>query len=466
MNTVRRIVVGALVAGACLSASAGEDGAQHGRGLYQGLQPFVHGDRATVSGLPVELTACARCHGATGDGGREGGSVAPPLRWHALAQPREGLPAFDSREAVLAAILQGQGRDGRPLDPAMPRFALRTDEAEALLDYLQRLGGEGDLAPGVTDTEVALGVILPLTGVASGTGRSLLEGLRSVFARVNATGGVHGRRIALHAQDSTIGVHAALVMLRTLPVYALVGGLWNEDTANAEREVASAHLAHVASLVVRSQPPAPGGWSADLLPPVALQYAALAQALQACPGGPAIAVAQRAADSPLPAESPSARPQFAETPLSVRWQFADASPSIRWQAVDPSLAASLHGELTGCIGYTLASAAVVQPLVPAGWSQTLVLPLPAMLLDAGASGERVDLWYRLGKLAGQLGVELLSRAGAFLHERSLLDQLGRLGGFELPPGVPLQFSRSRRYGWEPHLVQIPPTAPGASPKGD
>jgi hypothetical protein len=80
----------------------------------------------------------------------------------------------------------------------------------------------------------------------------------------------------------------------------------------------------------------------------------------------------------------------------------------------------------------------------------MLLPFPAALLDSSTP----DLWARLGALSAQLGIELLGRAGVSLHERSLLDALDRLSGFELPAGVPLQFGRGRRYGWDPQLLQI------------
>lgn len=411
--------------------SVAADPAHSGRMLYQGLQPFVAGDGATTTRLPVEMAACVRCHGARGEGGREGGVTAPALRWSALTQARDGLPAFESHAAVVRAIAQGQGRGGRTLNAVMPRFALREDETRALLEYLQRVGGADDVPAGVSANEIRLGVIAPLSGQAARTGVALVSGLRHAFAQANSRGGVHGRRIVLVEQDSAHGVAAALRGLKARSVYALVGGLWNEASARVEPQLAAAHLAHVATLVVREQAPSPLGWSADLLPPLAQQQSALTQSLSRCAGQSAVAIEQ----------------------AGMTAVNGAAASSIQWLAADASLSGRLRGRAPGCVGYTLAQAGMVRPVVPAAWSQALVLPVPSALFD-GAAREQSALWQRLGTLAAQLTLELLGRAGAGLHERSLLDQLDRLAGFELPAGVPLQFSRTRRYGWEPQVLQF------------
>ena len=408
--------------------------ALRGRALYQSHVAFARGSEVTALRLPVDMAACARCHGATGAGGREGGQPVPALHAAALRQTRDGRPGFGDDAAVLRAVVQGQGRGGAALAPAMPRYMLQPGEAEALLAYLRRVGTDQDLPPGVRDGVIRLGSVVPLGGPAAGTGAAIVAGLRAGFAEANARGGVHGRRIELQVQDARAGVRQALAAWQAEPVFALVGGLWNEAQEGADALLAQAHLSHVATLVVREQPPRVADWSADLLAPVALQRAALAQALASCRSGTRLAVTHG-----------DGAPVFA----------APAADAPRWLAPQADLqAASRHGP-PGCIGYTLASAPAVQAALPAGWTQTLVLPIPAAVLEPAADGGGAATpWYRLGLAAARLTTELLSRAGRVLHERALLDALDRMPELELSPGLLVHYGRQRRHGWSPLLVPL------------
>ena len=428
--------------------------AQRGRALYQGHTAYAAGPAVTALRLPPAVLACARCHGATGAGGREGGQPVPPLRADALYRPRAGLPAWRDERAVWRAIVQGLGRDGRPLDPLMPRFALASDEQAALGAYLRRLGTEDDMPPGVSAERIHLGSVLPLSGTAAATGQALAAGLRAGIAEANARGGVHGRQLTLELHDARVGLPAALAAWRDQPRFALVGGLWNDAAEPAESLLAAARLSHVASLVVREQAPRPADWSADLLAPLAAQRAALVEALRACPAGPRLGVAHGASPPPV------------------------AEPGVRWLAPDAALYRLLRDSPPGCIGYTLPRAPAVLVALPPGWSRTLVLPMPAELLQAGA-GEPATAspWYRLGLLSARLAVELLSRAGRVLHERALLDQLDRLPELALAPGLSVHYGRQRRHAWSPQVVMLdapvaaaaanaasaPATAPPPSP---
>ena len=57
---------------------------------------------------------------------------------------------------------------------------------------------------GVTDKEIRIGMANALTGPASGLGVNLKAGADAFLARVNAAGGVNGRRIALVSKDQAI----------------------------------------------------------------------------------------------------------------------------------------------------------------------------------------------------------------------------------------------------------------------
>ena len=67
------------------------------------------------------------------------------------------------RRALLKrALTMGIDPGGNELDLSMPRYRMPHKAAEALVAYLKTLGSEP--APGVDDTRVRLGVILPPAG--------------------------------------------------------------------------------------------------------------------------------------------------------------------------------------------------------------------------------------------------------------------------------------------------------------
>ena len=419
--------------GTCPPWAAADDEAlvQRGRALFQGHAAYEKGVDATSLRLPVEMSACARCHGAAGEGGREGGQPVPPLRSSALQRPRAGAPAFANDDAILRAITRGRGRTDQALGAAMPRFALQPEEGRALLAYLRRVGSARDLPPGVLNDRLRLGTVVPLSGPARAAGEGIVAGLRAGFAEANARGGVHGRHIDLQVQDVHSGVRAAIAAWRGQPVYALVGGLWSETNERADAVLAQTHVSHIATMVVREAPPPRAGWSADLLAPLAQQRAALATALQACPSRARLALAHGDV---------------------ARAVVADG---LRWLPAASDVAAELQRTGSGCVAYTLARAPEVQAKVPSGWSQTLVLPMPAAVLEPAAPGEKAATpWHRLGLAAARLTVELLSRAGSLLHERALLDELDRMPEWEAVPGLVVHYGRQRRHGWSPLVVPI------------
>jgi ABC-type branched-subunit amino acid transport system substrate-binding protein len=53
--------------------------------------------------------------------------------------------------------------------------------------------------PGITANEIILGQPAGFTGSVAGTVKELTAGAKAYFDRVNATGGVHGRKIVLES---------------------------------------------------------------------------------------------------------------------------------------------------------------------------------------------------------------------------------------------------------------------------
>jgi hypothetical protein len=155
--------------------------------------------------LPASAAACARCHGESGQGGREGAVAVPPIDARRLfaGGTHDGRVrgAYDDA-TLIRAITRGVAEDGRPLAAAMPRFPLRSDDLDDLLSYLKRLGSAPE--PGVTAHTVTIGVVVAREDEASNsqrptdaTVRRSLDALESHLRAVNAQGGIFQRRIEL-----------------------------------------------------------------------------------------------------------------------------------------------------------------------------------------------------------------------------------------------------------------------------
>lgn len=176
-----------------------------GRALYHdgaGMQARIGAAR------PVDgrLMPCANCHGRRGEGGAEGGTRVPPLRWAELTRSdghhhADGRThrAFDAA-SLAAAIRTGRDPDGQDLDRAMPRYTLSGAQMDALLAYLRRLGDEPE--PGLAADRIRLGV----TSVAA------QRAVEAVVAPVRP----YGRRL-----ETCVGCADVLVWLDAGPEAAI-----------------------------------------------------------------------------------------------------------------------------------------------------------------------------------------------------------------------------------------------------
>lgn len=147
--------------------------------------------------LPAARFSCAGCHGADGEGRREGGTVFPPIRWDALTSARR-MPAYDA-DSFARAILEGVDPAGRTLSRAMPRYRVEPDALVSLIAYL---GGMGDSASaGIAPGELRF----------AATGDAGFDAGFAAFAQgFNDAGGVFGRRVSMATGATTIDT-AALV---------------------------------------------------------------------------------------------------------------------------------------------------------------------------------------------------------------------------------------------------------------
>jgi ABC-type branched-subunit amino acid transport system substrate-binding protein len=192
--------------------------------------------------VPATIMPCGNCHGADGRGKPEGGVVPPDITWDALTKPygvyqpngRSHPPYTES--TLKRAFTMGMDSGGNRLDPVMPRFQLSYEDAACLVAFLKRLGRLTD--PGLSDTSISIGVVLPPVDRLAPMNRLVRDALTAYFERFNRDGGVYGRGIELAFRDlPPKGAERAAAFRSWLehePVFALTGVY----LAEAESELA------------------------------------------------------------------------------------------------------------------------------------------------------------------------------------------------------------------------------------
>jgi len=177
---------------------------QRGRQIYlEGTSPSGGEIVAVLGDAQIEVPAasvpCASCHGRDGRGRPEGGVSPSDLRWESLTRPYgvthpsgRSHPPYDER-LLKRAVTLGLDPAGNKLHVAMPRFRLSLQDMAALTAYLKRLGSEPE--PGVSETAVRIGVVLPPAGPLTPLGRAVRSALEAQCAQWNAQGGIYGRKL-------------------------------------------------------------------------------------------------------------------------------------------------------------------------------------------------------------------------------------------------------------------------------
>ena len=151
--------------------------------------------------VPASAVPCAGCHGRDGKGRPEGGVEPLPVTWSYLAKPYGHEHAFGRRhpafteESLARSIADGVDPAGNPLNVAMPRYAMAASDMADLIAYIKRL--EHDLDPGLGTDVLRIGTLLPTDGPLGDLGQAMRAVLEAYLADVNASGGVHGRRVNL-----------------------------------------------------------------------------------------------------------------------------------------------------------------------------------------------------------------------------------------------------------------------------
>jgi ABC-type branched-subunit amino acid transport system substrate-binding protein len=177
---------------------------ERGRRIYvEGASPAGGQITAVMSDegfeVPASTVPCGSCHGRDGKGRPEGGVIPSDVTWANLTKPY-GLVHPGGREhppytvrTLKRSISMGIDPAGNKLNITMPRFRMSHQDMEDLVAYLQQLGTGAE--PGVSETELRIGVVLPPAGPLSGMGQAVRAALTARFDQVNQQGGIYGRRV-------------------------------------------------------------------------------------------------------------------------------------------------------------------------------------------------------------------------------------------------------------------------------
>src|SRR5678816_2193906 len=117
----------------------------------------------------------------------------------------------------------------------MPTYQLRLQDMSDLLAYLKRI--ETDFDPGVSETSIVIGTLLPDKTSLSGLAQVMEDVLQAYFAEVNSRGGIYNRKIELRFMhgDTTSTLTNMKHLIDDEQVFAILSGL----TAGAEESVAA-----------------------------------------------------------------------------------------------------------------------------------------------------------------------------------------------------------------------------------
>ncbi len=221
---------------------------KRGKHIYlRGTSPSGQGITALLgkagTEVPASVLRCASCHGHDGRGKPEGGVVPSNITWEALTKPY-GITHPSGRhhppyteQLLKRAITQGIDPAGNELHAAMPRFQMSHQDLTDLITYLKQLGKSLD--PGLTETTIEVGTILPPTRRLAGMSRAVRAVLEAYFDEVNQAGGIYTRRViprfaeALDPPEE--GIKAVRAFLENGRIFALTGSFM----ADADEEIAS-----------------------------------------------------------------------------------------------------------------------------------------------------------------------------------------------------------------------------------
>ncbi|HEX8163446.1 MAG TPA: ABC transporter substrate-binding protein [Pyrinomonadaceae bacterium] len=493
---------------------------RRGKALYlRGESPSGHEIVAVIGELDVPSTTvtCGGCHGAKGEGKTEGGVTAGNLRWSELTKPyghthptgrQHG--AFD--EASFArAVTGGVDPKGNALQVAMPRYKMAAEDMADLIAYLKRI--ETDHDPGLTDTTIGVGVLVPAKGALGETGQAIKAATAAYFEELNGQGGIYNRRIELKVAETGDTPAATAANLEQLVAGGQVFALANVFTAGADAEVAALargdEIPLVGAITLTPHTTAPvNRYVFYLLPGVADQARALAAfAAQKLNDKAARVGVVSAGDSLSQAGAAAVEEQCktvgwtAPARAALAAQAGAAAAGVAELKAKGVQAVFLFGAGAASAGFLAeAGKAGWFPQVyllgamtggdilgaPAGFKDKIFLAFPSVPADITGEGERnfraLAQKYQLPQAhvaaqlsaaaAAQILVEALKRAGQDLSREKLIAALEGLYEYQTGLTPALTYGPNRRVGaLGAHIVavdvekrQYAPTGVWASPE--
>jgi ABC-type branched-subunit amino acid transport system substrate-binding protein len=220
----------------------------------RGKQIYLHGTspsggkitaflRDAAVEVPASSLTCGNCHGYRGEGKPEGGVIPSVITREFLTKPygvthQSGRkhPPYTNK-SLEVALARGFDPAGSRLAGSMPVYQMSGEDMQDLVAYLNVLGSDVD--PGVSESALRVGTIIPGEGPARDVGAAVKAALEAYFAEVNQQGGVYGRKIDLRVLDIKSGgepIGAKVErFIRSDEVFAMAGAF----IAGSEKELVS-----------------------------------------------------------------------------------------------------------------------------------------------------------------------------------------------------------------------------------
>ena len=235
LNPIGFMLISAVLFCPSLSASPLTASEARGKQLYlTGDSPSGKPVKALVGPESTELPGtdvpCVSCHGKDGQGRPEGGIVPTDITFEYLTlsyghnHDNGRKHAAFTADTIITAVNGGTDPAGNRLDSAMPRYRLSSSDSVDLIAYLKRLSGDVD--PGLTDTAIRLGTLLPTNGPLADMGLAMKGMLSAYFDDINAKGGIYNRKILLEIAEFTGSADSTIKNVRRLfetePVFAMI----------------------------------------------------------------------------------------------------------------------------------------------------------------------------------------------------------------------------------------------------
>ena len=191
--------------------------------------------------VPARTLTCAGCHGSHGEGKSEGGVEAGSLTWSSLIKPHEHFKPDVRKHVAFSdssfgrALTTGLDPSGNRMAAAMPTYPMSQEDVSNLIAYLKRIDSDND--PGVTDTSIVLGIVLPEKAALNGIGQPMGEALKAYFGEINSLGGIFNRKVELRFADGDLASLPARArkLIDEDQVFAMVSGV----IAGAEGQIAA-----------------------------------------------------------------------------------------------------------------------------------------------------------------------------------------------------------------------------------